>query len=297
VTPIDELLARALLLDQPAIPRDVIPYVPCEDTDTRSLLDGPLWQAAGASRGQDCDAAGHDLMTLCEAVVVHTAAVSLRNFDTEYLPAPRGAKVLGCILQLADDEDGARFWWQYAAGAGDDTASYCLYLHHLSLGETDLATWWRNQTRIDTDPSPEKATVLFASEAVTTDASTPTVLRVLGRLLSRADRTRSAFVNAVMEYVPSAVAVGYVDNPDFEIPLPGPDFADTIGIILADTAAYSAGTGPSRRRSAAYPRLPGRPEHPRDRPSQPGQPCSRTLEPSLSDSEWLSNGLRSTTAC
>jgi hypothetical protein len=60
------------------------------------------------------------------------------------------------------------------------------------------------------------------------------VLRVLAHLITRTDRPRrSEVVDAVVEYVPGAVAVGYLANPDFEIPLPGPDFADHIGIILA----------------------------------------------------------------
>jgi hypothetical protein len=104
--------------------------------------------------------------------VTLTAAASLQDFVTEQLPEPSGARVLGCILQLTDAEDGARFWWQYAAGAGDDAASYCLYLHHLSLGETELASWRSKQTGIDTQPALEKVTLLGDSELARTGIST-----------------------------------------------------------------------------------------------------------------------------
>jgi hypothetical protein len=199
-----------------------------------------------------------DLQTLCETVVTQTAATSLSDFVTEQLPAPRGARVLGCILQLADAGDGARFWWQYAAGAGDDAASYCLYLHHLSFGETYAATWWRQQTRIDTRPAPEAFPLPCGphheeqAEDLALDSSTPTVLRVLSRLLSTTGRHRNELVNAVMDYVPGAVAAGYVSNPDIEIPLPGPDFAEHIAVILAAASADTAAV--HRRQDGAPPR-------------------------------------------
>jgi len=198
--------------------------------------------------------------------VTHTAATSLGDFVTEQLPAPRGAWVLGCILQLTDAEDGARFWWQYAAGAGDDAASYCLYLHHLSLGETDAAAWWRQQARIDTHPDPETVPLPHDVEQaadVDLDSSTPTVLRVLNRLLNRANRTRTEVVDAVMDYVPGAVTAGYLDNPDVEIPLPGPDFADHIAIILAAATALHTSASPQRQ-PAVSPRLSKR--HPTSAP-------------------------------
>ncbi|MGP4003502.1 hypothetical protein [Streptomyces sp. 8N706] len=294
MTPIDELLARVRLLDDPVVPADVVPDAPGEDTDTHPLLDaaspGP---APGPGRGWDSETAGDDLTNLCEAVVAHTAATSLRNFDTEHLPAPPGARTLGCILQLAQDEEGARFWWQYAAGAGDDAASYCLYLHHLAHGEIALAIWWQGQTRTGTQPDPEDATLPGAPEPmINLDASTPTMLRVLRHLVGSAERRRTELVSAVMDYVPSAVAVGYLDNPDFEIPLPRADFADHIGIILAVTAVYGDKTGTSRCHPARWPRLPGRPEYPRTRRlPRPKSSRPRNSRHILADFDTLSSGL------
>lgn len=70
------------------------------------------------------------------------------------------------------------------------------------------------------------------------------MLRVLAHLITRADwPRRTEVVDAVMDYVPGAVAIGYLANPDFEIPLPGPDFADRIGIILAVASALQRPTG------------------------------------------------------
>ncbi|MFD0381542.1 hypothetical protein ACFQ2B_01085 [Streptomyces stramineus] len=39
-----------------------------------------------------------------------------------------------------------------------------------------------------------------------------------------------------MDYMPTAVAVGYLREPESELPLPGPDFARKIRALL-DTAA------------------------------------------------------------
>lgn len=272
--PIEELLSRALLLEEPLVPRDIVPSV---EADTPASLDTvPLWsERAPLSRHRAGHAAAHDLQTLCETVVTRTVATSLQEFVTELLPEPSGARVLGCILHLTNVEDGARSWWQYAAGAGDDTASYCLYLHHLSLGETDLAAWWREQTDVNTQPATQTLTLSCDTEqpkefVFTFDSSTPTVLRLLGRLLARADRPRTEVFDAVLDYVPDAVTIGYLSNPDIEIPLAMADFADHIGGILAAT---SAAHGPGQqRRSGTSPKLPGRHQHARANPSPCKQP-------------------------
>jgi hypothetical protein len=147
----------------------------------------------------------------------------------------------------------------YAAGAGDDLASYCLYLHHLMLGDTEAAAWWREQTKIATRPAPEPLMAVPDPGIPTSyDASFPTVLRALTHL-DRTATPRTELVDAVMHYVPGAVALGQLD-PDFELPLPGPDFAEHLSVLLA--AASTAATWmepPSPRRTAPrLPRLPRR---------------------------------------
>ncbi|WP_308110612.1 hypothetical protein [Streptomyces sp. ET3-23] len=56
-----------------------------------------------------------------------------------------GTLVFACLLYLTGHPESAQFWWQLAAGAGHRAAGYCLYLHHLSLGEDREATHWRHQ--------------------------------------------------------------------------------------------------------------------------------------------------------
>ncbi|MBK3554618.1 hypothetical protein JHN51_33440, partial [Streptomyces sp. MBT61] len=187
---------------------------------------------------------------------------TLRTFLTPQLPEPPGARVLGCILQLAESEENARFWWQYAAGAGDPAASYCLYLHHRALGEHAPARWWHEQTELlrntpSTDrpvtrgeaPGVEPDVVPDAvsdalDEVSTTDASLlPTALRILGALRA-GPAAVPATVGAVIDYAPAAV--GYVD--DFDLPLTDPDFTDHIRTLIATD------TTPARIRNRLQPR-------------------------------------------
>lgn len=122
--------------------------------------------------------AAGEFKTLCETVPTPPTAASLQALATENLPDPAapGARVLGCALQLADDEDSARSWWQYVAGVGDDSAPYCFYLRHLKHGDADAAQWWLRPCRIDqVDDEP-------ATHVPDYDASFPTLLRVLTQL-------------------------------------------------------------------------------------------------------------------
>ncbi|MFF2521442.1 hypothetical protein [Streptomyces liangshanensis] len=91
--------------------------------------------ARGSRRSRpDADASeAVDLRALCESLLPHTPAADVDDFVTEQVPEPRSA--LACVLQMADTDDGARFWWHYATGAGQAAAAYCFYLHHLALGE------------------------------------------------------------------------------------------------------------------------------------------------------------------
>ncbi|WP_344022486.1 IclR family transcriptional regulator domain-containing protein [Streptomyces luteireticuli] len=53
-----------------------------------------------------------------------------------------GVLVLACLLYLLGEHEGARFWWQLAAGAGCDRAVYCLFLDHAREGAYDDAELW-----------------------------------------------------------------------------------------------------------------------------------------------------------
>ncbi|WP_329618006.1 hypothetical protein OG244_37995 [Streptomyces brevispora] len=215
--------------------------------------------------------AAQNLQTLCETVVTRNTALStLDTFLTPQLPEPPGARVLGCILQLAESEENARFWWQYAAGAGDPAASYCLYLHHLALGEHGEARWWYEQTEQiqsappSTDDFTDAASDVTADDVpgivsdalnavTTTDASLlPTALRILGALKTDPAPV-PAMVGAVLDYVPAAVS--YID--DFELPLPAPGFTDHIRTLTA-TSTPTPGRPPIRNQLQPRPK-PTRP--------------------------------------
>ncbi|MFE4397935.1 MULTISPECIES: hypothetical protein [Streptomycetaceae] len=91
-----------------------------------------------------------DLRSLCARVIAADSAPDdLAGFIDVHYADGIGARVLACLLHLADDRDGARWWWQYAAGAGDHTSVYCLLLDHLRRGELHDATWWSRQLADD----------------------------------------------------------------------------------------------------------------------------------------------------
>ncbi len=137
-------------------------------------------------------------------------------------------------------------WWQFAAGAGQPAAAYCLYLHHLAQGEQGTAQWWHEQTD-DLKPPPEpnarggpqerRPTIRWhpATHPVTS-TSTTTLLRVLRHLAKHTVRPRSAAVTELMDYVSTAVTAGWLREPDSDIPLPGSDFADRITQLLEAAA-------------------------------------------------------------
>ncbi|MFM9610600.1 hypothetical protein [Streptomyces niveiscabiei] len=235
-TAIDDLLVQSLLLRHPRVPGDVVPYEE-EYDDEAPTADAP---------GDPC--AARSLDALCEAALLHCTPDGLADFVTDQLPEPPVAWTLGCALHLAGLQSGARFWWQYAAGAGDRAAAYSLHLHHLAQGDPHAAALWRAQASAEDD-------------LIGTDTDTATVLRVLSRLTEQAaPRPHTPAATAVMDFVRTAVAIGYDRHPGFEIPLPGPDFAVHLEIIAAATSAPRR-RPPTRRRP-----LPNRPARTRPAP-------------------------------
>ncbi|MDO0925693.1 hypothetical protein QQY24_09810 [Streptomyces sp. TG1A-8] len=234
---IDALLARARLHDGPGAPADTVPYedsaYPEQAYDTVAPVGEPPADAA----------ADRHLRTLCDLVLTALAPGTLR-FLTDQLPEPEGAWRLGCALSVAGIEEGARFWWQYAAGAGHTPAAYCLSLHHRARGEAHAAAHWYDQTGLDalTDHDTVPVTGLCPPVLCTFDASVPTVLRILSRLAPADPRPRPHRADAVTNYVALAVQRGYARHPGVEIPVPGPRFADRVSFLLTWTPPWS-GTG------------------------------------------------------
>ncbi|WP_326794028.1 hypothetical protein OHA79_52410 (plasmid) [Streptomyces sp. NBC_00841] len=275
MTHIEEILSRALLVRERTVPRDIVPprQPDPHPDDTPSAPN----------------AAAEDLRALCETLVTHTPAHAVADFVTEQVPQPRSALVLACVLQLTETNDGARFWWEYAAGAGQPAAAYCLYLHHLALGERETADWWHRQTN-DVQPPPEdriqEKPPLPAPESEWNPAThqvaqmpTTTILRLLRHLASDSARTHSAAVTELLDYIPTAVAIGYLREPDMDLPMPGPHFAHRISNLF-DTDAeqpHVTSTLPARPDpDARAHRSTSSQAPPRPTSSKPSQPLHPT---------------------
>ncbi|MFI8875820.1 helix-turn-helix domain-containing protein [Streptomyces sp. NPDC055243] len=84
------------------------------------------------------------------AVISKELRVSLRSVEgwrrawrEQGIEALRGAARRSGASPLPRD---GPFYTHRNAGAGQPAAAYCLYLHHLALGEDDIAQWWHRQT-------------------------------------------------------------------------------------------------------------------------------------------------------
>ncbi|MET8965226.1 hypothetical protein ABZX69_38150 [Streptomyces sp. NPDC004074] len=277
MTRIEEILSRALLVRDRTVPRDIVPSpAPATHSTTCPAYRPP-------ARDSMADEAAKDLRALCETLVTHTPATAVAKFVTDQVPEPRSALVLACVLQLTDTDDGARFWWQYAAGAGQAAAAYCLYLHHLALGEADTANWWHRQTDDVQPPPPPPARQTrkpelpprqsqnpegswYPADHRLTSTSTTTILRILRHLAKTTARPRSTAVTELMAYVPTAVAVGYLRHSEMDLPMPGPDFARRIRTLLSTAT----------KRPDAAGRLPSRPDSRKPASNEPIPDASPT---------------------
>lgn len=282
MTHIEEILSRALLVRDRSVPRDIVPPAKATYPDRDPAVPIPM---SGTTTPVSSTAA-KDLRALCETLVTHAPANDVADFVTEQVPEPRSAMILACVLQLTDTDDGARYWWQYAWGAGQSAAAYCLYLHHLSQGEAHLAAWWhrhtddaRTEAPPGSDPSPEPAQTWHPANQQVTKASTATMLRVLQHLAKHTTRTYSAVLVELMDYIPTAVASGYLRQPDWEMPLPGPDFSARVAHLL-DAATKQ----PDIRRPSLPARTPSRTPHPTptaQRPAPEGPPEPHAVSPGI----------------
>ncbi|GGT89496.1 hypothetical protein [Streptomyces violascens] len=78
---------------------------------------------------------------------------------------PYGAPAFACLPHLTDRAEAARFWWQFAAGAGSPAAAHRLYPHPLRYGEPHDAQHWREQTETLADSaSPDPPHGLHPAE-------------------------------------------------------------------------------------------------------------------------------------
>ncbi|MYT68280.1 MULTISPECIES: hypothetical protein [unclassified Streptomyces] len=232
-SPIDEVLSRARLRDDDFAyhylpsPLPAGNDTPAPNPPRPSSGDGAFQRR---TRRAAADRARSDLTTLCHTAISLAGTDHLTEFlDDTLLPEPESARTLGCYLHLGGAHDGARFWWQFAAGAGDHTAAYCLHLHHLSLEETDPAAWWQTQTA-PTSPSPNQA------PPDGEDTSVPTTLRVL-RQLKLHQSLRTPPPPPLQQDIIDSItrAVSFVDD-DLELPLPDRTFTAKIRALHHNAA-------------------------------------------------------------
>ncbi|MGI5446337.1 hypothetical protein ACQEVM_11355 [Streptomyces sp. CA-243310] len=149
-----EFLARAGV-------RDRYPHYDLGAAEAR-LLRSPRTPAGHARRGSppgwsdpardvplDAERARRDLKSVClGAVCDPNAEARLASFARGGHTDLAGAVVFGCLLHLSGLREGARFWWQFAAGSGrarTAAAAYCLFLDHSRRGEHHDARLWARE--------------------------------------------------------------------------------------------------------------------------------------------------------
>ncbi|TPQ21367.1 hypothetical protein [Streptomyces sporangiiformans] len=104
------------------------------------------WTAPEDDRTPDADRAWWDLNAVSLLILFGPDADRhLADFIKSQYADKTGALVFACLPHLADDSNGARFWWRFAAGADHHVAEYRLYLEHAHSGEYDDADHWRTQ--------------------------------------------------------------------------------------------------------------------------------------------------------
>lgn len=84
-------------------------------------------------------------LDLIAARVLNTpqAAASLSQLGITDHAEPEVALVFACLLHLIGRDEGAHFWWKFAAGSGIPDAARCLFLGHESNGDRHDALRWR----------------------------------------------------------------------------------------------------------------------------------------------------------
>jgi hypothetical protein len=149
---LNEALARARIVDADT-------YTPAHREASRRRISDQLhemrWmqaltEPAGPTRRRRTQPpllhqrAAHELRALCQGILHDTdAARRIARFDTARDPG--GALAFASLLVLADWDEGAQFWLEFAAGGGQATGAICLYLLHLRRGEWRDAKYWARQ--------------------------------------------------------------------------------------------------------------------------------------------------------
>ncbi|MFC8006817.1 hypothetical protein ACFUCH_12260 [Streptomyces olivaceus] len=258
---ISELLSATRQLDEPAVPADVIGY----DED---YAMAPPAHHEDEGEANEANEAGEALSILCETTIGSGGPLQADDFLTDRLPDIRGAWILGCAVYLTGEQHGARFWWQYAAGADHGAASsnaaYCLHLMHRAAGEEYAARFWRRQTHLESQLAPEAITTSHPPAPqlkLSFDSSIPALLRILANLRS-ASLHRTSRVSRILNYLADTVTNAYAHHPDveYQVPPTAPGFADEVLLACKSSPPPNSSNGPhgTRRNLSEGPRLPVR---------------------------------------
>ncbi|MDT0265999.1 hypothetical protein RM844_06795 [Streptomyces sp. DSM 44915] len=147
------------------------------------------------------DRAGRDLAELSRLIIrTSHAATDIAGLVDRI--EPDGAMVFACLLHLSRRHDGARFWWQFSAGAGKSTAALCLYLLHLQQGDMRDAQHWAEEAAALDDQEHRRGaprrTFYVWEEPVLYRRGTPTIESMLLRIvaaLGQRDQPRHSTIN------------------------------------------------------------------------------------------------------
>ncbi|WP_446039587.1 hypothetical protein [Streptomyces sp. SID1121] len=162
--------------------------------------------------------AGRDL-DLAVALVLNApeAAGCLAQLVDHDRIDPQGAVVFAALLHLTGHRDAAQFWWQFAAGGGNRTAAFCLFLAHQQRAEFRDAAHWRAESRrlagpgrtpSDGAPPPVPSLSSLLPEAVLHD------------LIGQCHRGRHPTLPAALEAVVNRLRVDSADEDYGEVPQP-----------------------------------------------------------------------------
>ncbi|MFI5757277.1 hypothetical protein [Streptomyces sp. NPDC051569] len=156
--------------------------------------------------------AAHDL-SLAVALVLNApeAAAGLTRLVDQDRIDPEGAVVFAALLHLTGHKDAAQFWWQFAAGGGNRTAAFCLFLAHQERAEFKDAAYWRTQSR--RLPRPGRG-----QTPPTLSALLPETVR--HDLLSQCHHGRHPTLPAQLEAVINRLRVDSADEDFGEVPQP-----------------------------------------------------------------------------
>ncbi|MFF5565461.1 hypothetical protein ACFY7Z_09650 [Streptomyces sp. NPDC012623] len=178
--------------------------------------------------------AAHDL-SLAVSLVLNApeAATALTRLVEHDRIDPEGAVVFAALLHLTGHRDAAQFWWQFAAGGGNRTAAFCLFLAHQQRAEFRDAAHWRAQSRLL--PGAGRT----ASPAAVLSALLPEAVR--HELLSQCHDGRRPSLPASLEAVINRLRVDSADEDFGEVPQPGAG--------LPRELSAEPATGPAGRRA------------------------------------------------